>query len=107
LYLPAFLVARARDGWGIAHGVQEGQENSARRAGAWTSYERYGAAVAGDCSGCAAAAIAAGFTAVRRAEAERGEPRAVEPTSGTGKALRAERIIETDSVTIVRVANPA
>jgi len=94
-------------GGGIAHGAQEGQETSARRAGAWTSYERYGAAGAGGYSGCAAAAITVGFTAVRRAEAERGERRAVEPTSGTGKAPRAERIIETGSVPIVRVANPA
>lgn len=94
-------------GGGIAHGVQEGQENSARRAGAWTSYERYGAAIARDCFGCAVAAITAGFTAVKRAEAKRAERRVVEPTSGTGKAPRAERIIETGSVPIVRVANPA
>jgi len=94
-------------GGGIAHGVQEGQEIRARRAGAWTSYERYGVAVAGSCFGCAAAAITAGFTVVRRAEAERGKPPAVEPTSGTGKAPRGARIIATGSVPIVRVANPA
>ena len=94
-------------GGGIAHGVQEGQEIRARQAGAWTSFERYDAAVAGGCFGCAAAAITAGFTAVRRAKAERAKPPAVEPTSGTGRAPRGARIIATGSVPIVRVANPA
>jgi hypothetical protein len=53
------------------------------------------------------AAITAVFTAARRAEAERAKPPAVEPTSDTGKAPRGAQIIETGSVPIVRVANPA
>jgi hypothetical protein len=48
-----------------------------------------------------------GITAARNAGSTGAARRGGEPTSGTGRAPRAEQIIGIGNVPIVRVANPA
>ena len=103
-YLPAFGVARARDGGTVAHVRRQGQQIGACAMGAWSSSPMPDVAFADARSGSAGGVIAAGSTAARCAASRaagfstprkpaashqsRGTPRSPRPATGVPRQTK-------------------